>query len=1334
MLSARAVWLRRLLHAFLPLALLALLASLWLWQTERRQASANLVDRANIQLMSSQQEIGNALTESAVDLMLLANDTELQAIAAGPVSSWTAHAPHFLTLLSYKPVYDQIRLLDLQGQERLRVNLNRGDPYVVPPEQLQDKHERDYFHAGLNLSRGRVYLSAWDMNIENGVVERPLKPVIRLVTPFYDKSGTKRGLLVLNLLADQILQRLSRHTGPELRPSLIGQQGQWLSFGGSDDSAPSSPKGRSLPLAKAALWAQMQTRHDGAMEDDNGLWVFRQLNPESPTSSADRTRLRLPFVVPRGPQAWWLLAHHDRAALKQAYDDAAKLALLFGGGMLLLAFVAALLLASRAVKGETRLAREQIFFTLIEQAPLGVVMLDSAGEGYFFSKNWQAMTGLPAELARGQGWLSLLEPVDQRRLQDAIATFLTCGEHPALQMQLRRPDGSRHWVNCLFSSGAGVMLKSVGCLLSFADIQTSKDHEASLGKALQLVQGVVSGSGDPILAVDRNLTVTLVNPALGQVFGAMYRDAPAPGDPLSDWMARAPLDQASIVGAFSQALQGKSKQLRLALGPTRRLFDATFAPMRDETDALTGAILFAQDVTDMARIQARVARSEELFRAVFSGSLDAVFVLEAVKDDTGQVVDFRYLEANQMALAMVNANREQCLGKQLSVVNPAFRELGYFDRYLHAIESGDPFVEEVYLDDTRVQQGWYENRIVPMGWGATMTSRNITARKQAEMALAASEALQRNIFDSSPYAIIVIDNDGLITLFNPAAEQMLGYTAQELIGRHTPALFHDPSELARHAQELSARQGRVIEPDMRMFLGAMEESPSVHEWSYIHKDGRTVPARMTLSARQDAGGRVIGAMAMGYDISEQRRVENERDRLEAVVEILPDIVRMVDLDGKIIYLNAAGRRQWGLAPDAPLDALKSCDGYADWSYQLVVNNGIPQAIAEGSWQGETQWQMPDGRHVDMRQLIVAPRMHGRPPSFTASVLHDLSEVRAMEAKMVEEDALLNSILESVQDAIVVVNDRAEVQALNPAVADLFGYGLHKVMGRPVSMLLPPSMAEQQKQAFQHYMATGEHSGRVIGQREEVMGQRQDGSSFPLELTVTEIHLGKKRLFTWVMRDISERKAFEERLLENIDELQATQEALNAANQQLMTANSELGRMAQQDGLTGVANRRAFDQRLISEWGRAARAHHPLTLLMIDVDHFKRYNDGYGHQMGDECLRRVAGILQDAISRASDFVARYGGEEFAILLPETESVGGEEIAEHIRAGLATANIPHAHSPSSSHVTASVGIATFVPQAGTSGNSLVAAADQALYQAKEQGRNRAVVAAVDIAAAS
>ena len=160
-----------------------------------------------------------------------------------------------------------------------------------------------------------------------------------------------------------------------------------------------------------------------------------------------------------------------------------------------------------------------------------------------------------------------------------------------------------------------------------------------------------------------------------------------------------------------------------------------------------------------------------------------------------------------------------------------------------------------------------------------------------------------------------------------------------------------------------------------------------------------------------------------------------------------------------------------------------------------------------------------------------------------------------------------------------------------------------------------------------------------------------------------------------------------------------------------------------DGLTGVYNRRHFDERLACEWARSVRSGTELSVVLLDVDFFKRYNDRYGHQTGDDCLRRLAACLKDNMKRPADLVARYGGEEFVCLLPDTPLTGALALAEHLRAHVAALGIEHADSTAANGVTVSLGVCCKPADGVGSAASLLRAADAQLYQAKAQGRARA-----------
>ena len=185
---------------------------------------------------------------------------------------------------------------------------------------------------------------------------------------------------------------------------------------------------------------------------------------------------------------------------------------------------------------------------------------------------------------------------------------------------------------------------------------------------------------------------------------------------------------------------------------------------------------------------------------------------------------------------------------------------------------------------------------------------------------------------------------------------------------------------------------------------------------------------------------------------------------------------------------------------------------------------------------------------------------------------------------------------------------------------------------------------------------------------------------------------------------------------------AAYRALRVSQQQLLDTNLVLQRLMNSDGLTGLSNRRHFDEYLELEWRRAMRDQTQLSLLMIDVDFFKTYNDSFGHVEGDEALRKVAAAIREASSRPSDLPARYGGEEFALVLPNTSPGGARLVAEKLRMAVAALKIPHIAPAEGASLTISIGLSTMTPVQGTDCRQLIMAADKGLYTAKNNGRNQ------------
>lgn len=233
--------------------------------------------------------------------------------------------------------------------------------------------------------------------------------------------------------------------------------------------------------------------------------------------------------------------------------------------------------------------------------------------------------------------------------------------------------------------------------------------------------------------------------------------------------------------------------------------------------------------------------------------------------------------------------------------------------------------------------------------------------------------------------------------------------------------------------------------------------------------------------------------------------------------------------------------------------------------------------------------------------------------------------------------------------------------------------------------------------------------------------------FQIEADLTVPLLEEKKLWGLLSAHSSTPREWQpedRRLLETLGTLVSTAIQRDRLHRNLTKANQKLKRFAYLDGLTQVANRRRFEQFINHEWRRLMREHLPIALIMADIDYFKAYNDIYGHQSGDECLRRIAGTLRSTVQRPADMVARYGGEEFAVVLPNTNLEGAETVAQKIRLMVRNQKIPHQGSTASKIVTVSMGVAAMFPHPLKAPDDLIEAADQALYRAKDEGRDRIV----------
>ncbi len=314
---------------------------------------------------------------------------------------------------------------------------------------------------------------------------------------------------------------------------------------------------------------------------------------------------------------------------------------------------------------------------------------------------------------------------------------------------------------------------------------------------------------------------------------------------------------------------------------------------------------------------------------------------------------------------------------------------------------------------------------------------------------------------------------------------------------------------------------------------------------------------------------------------------------------------------------------------------------------------------------------------------------------------------AAEQQVKDSAKRLRAVMDNVLESIVTIDRHGIIQSVNQPTAQMFGYDLDELIGQNVKMLMPEPHRSAHDQYIENYRST--RIAKIMGAGREVEGRHKDGTVFPLELGVTEISNGDQTLYVGVLRDITERKHNEAALLR--------------ARTELQRANEKLLEQARTDALTGIANRRHFDETLELEMRRASRAGYAsLSLILCDIDHFKLYNDTHGHIAGDKCLQQVAMAIKSIFRRAGDLVARYGGEEFAVIMPATDAENAALLAEDLRQAVWDQAIPHATSRTADRLTLSVGVATLASDQPATPQQFSRYADEALYAAKANGRNR------------
>ncbi|WBV45092.1 diguanylate cyclase domain-containing protein [Pseudoroseomonas cervicalis] len=431
--------------------------------------------------------------------------------------------------------------------------------------------------------------------------------------------------------------------------------------------------------------------------------------------------------------------------------------------------------------------------------------------------------------------------------------------------------------------------------------------------------------------------------------------------------------------------------------------------------------------------------------------------------------------------------------------------------------------------------------------------------------------------------------------------------------------------------------------------------------------------------------------------------------LEAIAATMGQGVALWSLQGRLLTANQRWRSLLGLPASlaAPGSRLPEVAQFLAEGQELGAE---PLALRlQGSAPAGPPLPRPGGRSVALRAHRLADSI--------VTTCSDVTEAAAAEAALRESEARFRLIAENSGDVVALCDMDGRRRYVSPASERVLGYRPEALADRLVGEFVHPDDQDWVEAAAAALRSGDPEASATYRFR------RPDESWLWVDVRArshADPATGRPIGYVAVMRDATEAKAAEARLLEALERMEE---------------------MATTDALTGLANRRRFEEALALEWRRCAREGLPLSVLLLDADRFKRFNDRYGHPAGDECLRLVAASLAGVARRPGDVAARHGGEEFALLMPKTDAAGAALLAERVRAAVAEAKRPHLGNPPAGIVTVSIGVATTqpVPETGPAGpgilsgaDALLSAADRALYAAKMGGRNRICVASPELGA--
>ena len=712
------------------------------------------------------------------------------------------------------------------------------------------------------------------------------------------------------------------------------------------------------------------------------------------------------------------------------------------------------------------------------------------------------------------------------------------------------------------------------------------------------------------------------------------------------------------------------------------VLDVYSSPVFGRDGTYYGRIWMFRDVTERKAAEEAVRRSEATLRSVFSASPVGMALARV-----GRVAGW----ANGALCAMTGFSAEEIDGQSPRMLYETEEEFLRVGQALYAAMS----TGAAHMTDAQWQ--CKDGTIIDVSLGAVcvdpenpasdvvITAVDITERKQVEETLRDSENKFRDLAEKSILGISLVQ-DGFYRFVNSRFAELHGRTVDEMTDspRTVENVYREDRE-------------RVAE---RMQEGPAEDTLPM-EMRIVDDKGdlRTVLAYSSVSTYRRRPATIVTLL----DITQQRRAEQAVRENEVRLEYATELAKIVywerDEEAGEFVFNDAFYALYGTTAEREGGYRMDLDKYFERFVHPDDRGEVRRLSAANRARADTQEVSmshrivrPDGSNIFILSRMKLVRDADGRIIKTIGANQDITEQKQVEDALVWKTAFLEAQANSSLDGILVVDERGRTILRNQRLIDMWKLPRHIIEGA------------DEKEEFAHVLSMTRHPEAFKEKMVFLYRHPSETSRDEIDLkdgTVLDTYscpvLGENGAYygrIWTYRDVTELRHYWN-MLESLSNT---------------------------DGLTDLPNRRRFDEFLNREWRRAVRDKSNLSLIMMDIDFFKEFNDNYGHLAGDDCLCRVARLLNEVIQRPGDLAARYGGEEFACILPDTDSEGALNLAGKIRNGIKAANIPHFFSSIADHITLSFGVATLIPEAGEMPSELVRLADDLLYSAKKGGRDQ------------